>query len=54
MHPSVKVFLASLFNKRVAVNLDVVMGLGDVNPIKYVKITLEFDGNGDMVIQHIK
>ncbi len=30
---------------QVTVNLNVVMGLGDVDSIKYVKITLAFDGD---------
>ncbi len=50
VHPAGKVFLTSLFNKRVAVNLDVIAGLGDVNPIKHVDITLVFDRNGETVI----
>ncbi len=50
MHPAGKVFLASLFNKGVEVNLYVVTGLCDVNFIKHVNITLAFDGNGEMVI----
>jgi len=43
--PAGKVFLASIFNKGVTVDLNVVPGLGDVNPIKHVEITLGFDGN---------
>jgi hypothetical protein len=50
VHPAGKVLLASLFNKGVTVNLNVVVGLGDVNPIKHVKITLVLDRNGDAFV----
>ncbi len=46
----VRYFLQAFFNNRLAVDLDVVMDLGDVNPIKHVEITLVFDVTGETVI----
>ncbi len=50
MHPTGRPLLTGFFNNGVAVNLDVITGLSDVDPIEHVQIALAFDGDGEAII----
>jgi hypothetical protein len=50
MHPTGKPLLTGFFNIGVAVNLDVIAGLSDVDPNEHIQIALAFDGDGEVII----
>ncbi len=54
MEPCIKILVAKLVNVGVAVDLDVVPCLSDVNAIKHIQETLTFQRNRQLVIDKVK
>jgi hypothetical protein len=54
MHPTGEIFLTCLLNKRMAVNLDIVTSLCDIDAIEHIQEALAFDGDRQAVVQHVK
>ncbi len=50
--PCVEIFLTKLVNVSMAANLDLVLGLDDVNSIEHIQKALPFDGHGELFIKH--
>ncbi len=54
MHPTGEIFLTTLFIKRMAVNLDIVTSLSDIDAIEHIQVALAFFGDRQAVVQHVK
>jgi hypothetical protein len=54
MYPTGEIFLTCLLNKRMAVNLDIVMSLSYIDAIEHIQVTFALIEDGQAVVQHVK
>ncbi len=47
-------FLAKLVDVGMAIDLDIVLGLDNINAIEHIQKALPFDGHGELFVKHVK